>query len=102
MKAYFIFKDGELVGSPVGYTSIKGAKKSIVGTDDYMDMLHKYDQGPVNKAPQELIDMGIYVWYSSISSYLFNRDIWNRKIWNKYFDEHYKIEEKEFEIIFKD
>ena len=27
MKAFFIFKDGELVGSPIGYTSIKGAKK---------------------------------------------------------------------------
>lgn len=101
MKAYFIFKDGELVGSPVGYTSIKGAKKSLVRTDDYMDMLRKYDQGPVNKAPQELIDMGIYVWYNSISSYLFNRDVWNRKIWNKHFNKHYKIEEKEFEIIFK-
>ena len=103
MKAFFIFKDGELVGSPIGYTTDKGAKKSLVGTDDYMDMLHKYDYANAEEsAPQELIDMGMYVWYSSINVYLFNRDVWTRKIWNKYLDEHYKIIEKEFDIVFKD
>ena len=103
MKAFFIFKDGELVGSPIGYTTDKGAKKSLVGTDDYMDMLHKYDYANAEEsAPQELIDMGMYVWYSSINVYLFNREVWSRKIWTKYLDEHYKIIEKEFDIVFKD
>ena len=103
MKAFFIFKDSELVGSPVGYTSIKGAKKSLVGTEDYCNELHKYDYANAQEsAPQELIDMGMYVWYSSINAYLFNREVWSRKIWNKYFNEHYKIIEKEFDIVFKD
>lgn len=103
MKAFFIFKDGELVGSPIGYTTDKGAKKSLVGCDDYCNVLHKYDfANACENAPQELIDMGMYVWYSSINKYLFNRDVWSRKIWNKYLDEHYKIEEKEFDIVFKD
>lgn len=103
MKAYFIFKDGELVGSPVGYTSIKGAKKSLVGSEDYCNELHKYDYANAEvSAPQELIDMGMYVWENSINLYLFNREVWSRKIWNKYLDEHYKIIEKEFDIVFKD
>lgn len=103
MKAFFIFKDGELVGSPIGYTSDKGAKKSLVGSEDYCNVLHKYDfANACEKAPQELIDMGLYEWYSSINLYLFNRDVWTRKIWNKYFNEHYKIIEKEFDIVFKD
>ena len=103
MKAFFLFKDGNLVGSPLGYTTKVGAKKSLVGTEDWQEVLNKYDIGNGRKSvPQELIDMGLYEWGTYSNSYIFNRDAWSRKIWSKYFDEHYKIEEKEFEIVFKD
>jgi hypothetical protein len=103
MKAFFIFKDGELVGSPIGYTTEKGARKSLVGSEDWCDELYKYDYANAcPNAPQELIDMGLYEWSEYTNSYLFNREAWSRKIWNKYFNEHYKIIEKEFDIVFKD
>lgn len=103
MKAYFLFKDGELIGSPIGYTTDKGARKSLVGSEDWCNELFKYDREAIRaNPPQELIDMGMYEWSEYTNSYLFNREVWSRKIWNKYFNEHYKIIEKEFDIVFKD
>lgn len=103
LKAYFIFRDGKVFGSPVGYTTIQGAKKALVGCEDYLNILYKYDLGNGRTSvPQEFIDLGLYVWSDYVKSYLFNREVWTRKIWNKYRDEHYEITEKEFDIIFKD
>ena len=35
MKAFFIYKDGKLVGNPIGYTTKNGALKSLVDTIDW-------------------------------------------------------------------
>ena len=36
MKAYFIFnKEGNVVGNPIGYTTAKGAEKSLECNDDW-------------------------------------------------------------------
>ena len=99
MKAYFIYRDGKSYGSPVGYTTEKGAKKSLVGSEDWHRELHKYDLGyAVENPPQESIDLGIYVWYQPNNYYVFKREVWSRKIWQKYLKEHYEIKEQEFEI----
>lgn len=103
MKAFFIFKDGEVVGSPIGYTTELGAKKALVGTKEWYTELWKYDKGNGKKTvPQESIDLGLYKWSESVQCYLFDRTVWSRKIWNKYVEEHYKIVEKEFDVVFKD
>lgn len=99
MKAYFIYRDGKPFGSIVGYTTEKGARKSLVGTEDWYRELFKYDLGNGRtEVPQESIDMGLYEWHECVQCYLFRRDIWSRKIWQKYFKEHYEIKEEEFNI----
>lgn len=44
MKAFFVFRDGELVGSPIGYTTEMGALKSLVGCEDWYKLLWPYDR----------------------------------------------------------
>ena len=44
MKAFFIFKDGKLVGNPIGYTTIQGAQKSLVGCEDWTKLLAPYSE----------------------------------------------------------
>lgn len=105
MKAFFIFRDGELFGSPIGYTTETGAKKALVGCEDWHRILSEYEFTNAtftkdNPPPQELIDMWEYSDYCE--TYLFKRDVWSKKYWQPYLKEHYKIIEKEFDIIFKD
>lgn len=104
MKAYFIYKDGKLVGHPVGYTTAEGAKKSLVGSEDWHRELKKYDKWHAHKEnpPQELIDMKMYEWSEYTDCWLFERKVWSTKVWNEYVKKHYQFLEKEYEIIVKD
>ena len=103
MKAFFIFRDGELFGNPIGYTTEKGARKALVGCEDWHRELDRYYIGNgETEVPQESIDMGFYKWGKYVNCYLFDREVWSRKIWTPYVKEHYQIIEKEFDIVFKD
>ena len=42
MKAFFIYRDGKPYGSPTGYTTEKGAKKSLVGCQDWYKVMRPY------------------------------------------------------------
>ena len=42
MKAFFIFRDGELVGNPIGYTTEKGALKSLDKSIDRFNLRKNY------------------------------------------------------------
>ena len=104
MKAFFIFKDGKLVGSPIGYTTEKGALKSRVGCEDWYKTLRPYDKHiyGLENISKEQSKLGLWKYYSTTDHWLFQREIWSRKIWTPYVKEHYKIIEKEFDIVFKD
>ena len=104
MKAIFIFKDDKLVGNPIGYTTIDGAKKSLVGSDDWHEQLDGYES---HKKEEELTEeeKNSGIWKKATFTdnlWLFQREVWSRKIWNQYVKEHYKFIEKEFDIVFKD
>lgn len=102
MKAIFIYKDGELFGSPIGYTTVKGAQKALVGTEDWYKIIQKYEY----KVTEETIKLGIHKYWEGskegTSCYLFQREVWSKKIWNPYVAEHYQFLEKEYEIVIKD
>lgn len=101
MKAFFIFKDGKLVGNPIGYTTKQGAQKSLVGCEDWHKLLAPYSKCDAKEEiPQEMIDSGMFSRYRD--SWLLDREKWTRKIWTPYLKEHYEIVEKEFDIVFKD
>lgn len=103
MKAFFIFKDGELIGSPIGYTTVKGAQKSLVGSEDWSRLHIQYAIYNASKdIPQEMIDSGMFRRSYNNECWLFEREVWTRKVWTPYLKEHYKIIEKEFDIVFKD
>ena len=104
MKAIFIFKDDKLVGNPIGYTTIEGAKKSLVGSGDWHEQLDGYKS---HKKEEELTEeeKNSGIWKKAAFTdnlWLFQREVWSRKIWNQYVKEHYKFIEKEFDIVFKD
>lgn len=104
MKAFFIFKDGKLVGNPIGYTTTQGAQKSLVGCEDWHNLLMPYQS---KKKDEELTEeekkSGIWKKATFTDNlWLFQREVWSRKIWTPYLKEHYKIIEKEFDIVFKD
>lgn len=113
MKKWFVMKDGEVVGNPLGYKSEKLAKKYIHDCDDRFDKWFEYSQvtyGKYNGAediPEELKENGIFTYQHSISglysegwyvSYL----AWEKNVWKPYVKEHYEIREREYEIVFKD
>lgn len=104
MKAIFIFKDGKLIGNPIGYTTIKGAQKSLIGSDDWYEQIKDYQS---NRKEEELTEeeKTSGIWKKATFNdnlWLFQREVWSRKIWNQFVKEHYKFIEKEFDIVFKD
>ena len=102
MKAFFIYRDGKPYGSPTGYTTEKGAKKSLVGCQDWYKVMRPYRSVfKKGEIPEEWITMGIYEWCEYTDSYLFKREVWSRKIWTPYMKEHYQIVEKEYNIDVK-
>lgn len=104
MKAIFIYKDGELFGSPIGYTTVKGAQKALVGTEDWYKCLRKYNELIYGKngLTTEQEALGIYKWSEVCNQWMLQRELWSRKIWNEYVKEHYQFLEKEYEIVIKD
>ena len=103
MKAFSIFKDGKLVGNPIGYTTTQGAQKSLVGCEDWTKLLAPYSECNAKKdIPQEMIDSGMFRRSYNGECWLLEREKWSRKVWTPYLKEHYKIIEKEFDIVFKD
>lgn len=103
MKAFFIYRDGKKYGSPIGYTTEKGAKKSLVGCEDWYREMMKYYKWHAKTAtpPQELIDMKMYEWSEYVNCWLFDRSVWSRKIWTPYMKEHYQIIEQDYNINVK-
>lgn len=107
MKAYFIFKDGELVGSPIGYKTEDEAQIDIDKSDEYKELYKKYkilDSGFIgdnNPFFEKCLGTGCYRFNPKLGWYQFDKEIWKNKIWIPYVNEHFKIIEKEFEIIFK-
>lgn len=107
MKAFFVYKDGELIikpENPIGYTTLSGAKNSLKGCKDWYNLLHRYDKNymGVDSLTEEQKELGLWKYYEPINTWIFQRELWTKKIWNKYVEEHYQFIEKEFEIVFKD
>lgn len=105
MKAYFIFdKRGNVVGSPIGYTTAKGAEKSLEGTDEWHILLRPYEYVYHGRdgISEEFKATGFYEYSESGQCWLFKRINWEKKIWRPYVKDNYKIVEKEFEITFKE
>jgi hypothetical protein len=101
-KAIFIYRDGELVGNATGYTTEKGAKKSLVGCSDWYKVMKPYKTVyKDDEIPQEYKEMGIYEWSKYTNSWLFKREVWSRKVWNEYVKKHYQFVEKDFNIDIK-
>ena len=100
MKHWFIYRDGKLVGNPIGYTTLRGAKKSLVGCEDWYKAMRPYKSvfADADIPEREWIDMGIYVWSPYTKSYLFKREVWSRKVWNEYLKKHYEFIEKEYRV----
>lgn len=105
MKAYFIFdKRGNVVGNPIGYTTAKGAEKSLECNDDWHRLLRPYNivYHGRDGLSDELKATGFYEYSESGQCWLFKRINWEKKIWRPYVKDNYKIVEKEFEIAFKE
>ena len=100
MKHWFIYRDGKLIGNPTGYTTLQGAKKSLVGCSDWYKVMRPYQTAFTddNIPQREWIDMGIYEWSEYANCYLFKREVWSRKVWNEYLKEHYEFVEREYTI----
>lgn len=119
MKAWFVMKDGEVVGNPLGYKNERTAKKYIHDCDDHSDKWFEYSQvtyGKYNGAediPEELKESGILVYQYSMPSFFgmhpllsegwyVSYHVWEKNVWRPYVKEHYEIREREYEIVFKD
>lgn len=101
MKAWFIFYDGVLVGNPIGYTTAKGARKSLVGSKTWYAVLRQYGGGHMTSKPSA-DQIACFDYDDEDNMWIFNRERWTRDVWSKYVEDHYKIVEKEFDIIFRD
>lgn len=100
MKAWFVFRDGVVYGSQVGYSTREGAVKSLRFNDDYNKLIKSYGDYLRNDPPEK--NKEFYFKYDTDDPYWhLNRTKWSKKIWQKYVKDHYKILEKEFEIVFK-
>lgn len=103
MKAWFIFKDGNVIGNPVGYTTEKGARKSLEGCEDWYNCRKNYRHFYENEdIPDDYKTNGMYEEMFDKSGWLLKNNIWNKKIWEPFVQENYQIVEKEFDIVFKE
>lgn len=102
MKAFFIYRDGKPFGNPTGYTTEKGAKKSLVGCEDWYRLLIPYQQLNAKKEiSDEMKEIGFFEWSNYSECWLFNRAKWSRAIWTPYVKKHYEIVEKDYNIDVK-
>lgn len=117
MKKWFVMKDGEVVGNPLGYKTEKLAKKYIHDSDDRLEQWFEYSQvkyGEYNGAkeiPDELKKTGIFVYlYSMIGSlgkpitdgWFVSYPVWEKNVWKPYVKEHYEVRERNYRIVFDD
>lgn len=101
MKAWFIFKDGKLIGYPVGYASKKRALNSLKKTDDWTKLREDYPDFISNEnISNKQKNSGFYI--NIGTGYIFNNKVWYEKIWEPFVQENYQIVEKEFDIVFKE
>jgi hypothetical protein len=118
MKAWFVMKDGEVVGNPLGYKDERRAKNYIDYCDDHSDKWFEYSQvkyGKYNGAkeiPEELKESRIFVHQCSLPSFFgmhpllsegwyVSYPFWEMNVWEPYAKEHYEVREREYEIVFK-
>jgi hypothetical protein len=117
MKAWFVMKDGEVVGNPLGYKSERSAKKYIYNCDDRSDKWFEYSQVTYGKyygaedIPEGLKESGIFAYQYSMPSFMgltptrggwfVSYPVWEKNVWKPYVQEHYEIREREYEIVFK-
>ena len=111
MKAWFIFKDGEVVGNPLGYKNKKAAKIYIdINNEDHLRLIKetyaKYGQYQgLEDIPDNLKEGSFFARNFSIEygfQWFISPQIWETIVWEPYVKEHYKIEEREFDIVFRD
>ena len=117
MKKWFVMKDGEVVGNPLGYKTEKLAKKYIHDCDDRSEQWFEYSQvkyGKYNGAediPDELKKTGMFVYlYSMIGSlgkpttdgWFVSYPVWEKNVWKPYVKEHYEVRERNYRIVFDD
>lgn len=99
MKAFFIYRDGKKFGNPTGYTTEKGARKSLVGCEDWYKLLMPFQ---LSNAKEELNPKmkatGVFKWSEYVNCWLLDRNLWSRKIWAPYVKEHYQIIEQEYNV----
>lgn len=102
MKAFFIFRDSELIGNPIGYTTKDEALISLIGCIDWHkcreNYSHFYNQEDI---PEEYKINGLYKETFDKRGWIINNENWSRTIWMPYVNEHYNIIEKEFDIVFR-
>lgn len=98
MKKWFIFKDGKPYGNEVGYTTEKGARKSLVGCAEWINELAKYPYYEKDAIPEDIKNLGIYEWGEYVNCWLLDRRKWSIKVWNPYVKEHYEFKEMECKI----
>lgn len=101
-KAFFIYRDGKKFGNPTGYTTEKGAKKSLVGCEDWYRLLIPYQRlNAKEEISDEMKATGFFEWSKYGNCWLFDRAAWSRKIWTPYVKEHYQFIEKDYDIEIK-
>ena len=100
-KAFFIYRNGKPCGNPTGYTTEKGAKKSLVGCDDWYRLLKKYEYISDEEITDEMKECGMYYWSEYVNEWMLDRKVWSRKIWAPYVKEHYQIIEQDYNIKVK-
>ena len=118
MKKWFVMKDGEVVGNPLGYKTEKSAKKYIRECHDNFNKWEEYSQvtyGKYNGAediPEELKESGIFVYQYSMPSFMghtptiggwfVSYPAWEKNVWKPYVKEHYEVRERNYRIVFDD
>ena len=102
MKAWFIIKNGEIIGNPTGYETEKKARKGAEKTKDYKKLTKKYPL-LINKEKliDELKNSKVYQKGCSKDWYVLIHEKWYKNVWKTFVKENYQFEQKEFDIVFK-
>lgn len=99
MKKFFVFKNGQIIGSQIGYTTYKGALKSLIGTNDWYEQLLPYQNyNAKTEISKDLQNTGFYKRSIDDTCWLFIRSKWLKEIWYPFVKEKYQIIEKEYKI----
>ena len=118
MKKWFVMKDGEVVGNPLGYKTEKAAKKYIHDCNEHSEKWFEYSHvtyGKYNGAkeiPEELKESGIFVYQyltagfmgltPAMDGWFVSYPVWEKNVWKPYVKEHYEVRERNYRIVFDD